>query len=189
MRYILCLGLFIGLFSGCFKKKSEVEKQNNQNSQTQTQAQRGNSAAHHPPYRGATPQKTGKKVEKGTFKDVVRWETLQGLDLQTGKPTPDIKDAMGIKRRIPGFVVPLDLNQQVSKEFILVPTYGACLHTPPPPANQMIHVTMKEGNAPLRENGPVWVLGVISITKTDTPWGKAGYKITADKTEPYQGGY
>ena len=46
---------------------------------------------------------------------------------------------------IPGFVLPLEFNDTRITEFILVPFAGACVHTPPPPSNQMIIVRLPEG--------------------------------------------
>ncbi|WP_170603425.1 DUF3299 domain-containing protein [Ruegeria arenilitoris] len=46
---------------------------------------------------------------------------------------------------IPGFVLPLDFDGSTITEFVLVPFAGACVHTPPPPRNQMIVVNYPEG--------------------------------------------
>ena len=46
----------------------------------------------------------------------------------------------GARIRIPGFVVPLENQRNQITEFLLVPYFGACIHVPPPPANQLIHV-------------------------------------------------
>jgi hypothetical protein len=64
---------------------------------------------------------------------------------------------------MPGFVLPLEYAGKKVTEFLLVPWVGACIHTPPPPANQIVHVIVDEGNA--RESSgmfePVWVTGDI----------------------------
>ncbi|SMF11169.1 DUF3299 domain-containing protein [Pseudobacteriovorax antillogorgiicola] len=135
------------------------------------------------------PPPTKKADNKEADKSGLRWETLRGLDYKTGKADKTVKKFLKTTVRIPGFVVPLDLYAKEAKEFLLVPTYGACIHTPPPPANQMILVKMKQGLAPRREAGPVWVTGQLELFKTETQWGKAGYRIRADMTEPYKGGY
>src|SRR4029450_4479016 len=46
--------------------------------------------------------------------------------------------------RIPGFVVPLDGEREKTREFLLVPYFGACIHAPAPPANQVIHVVVSK---------------------------------------------
>ena len=43
---------------------------------------------------------------------------------------------------IAGFVVPLDGEREKTREFLLVPYFGACIHAPAPPANQVIHVVV-----------------------------------------------
>ncbi len=42
-----------------------------------------------------------------------------------------------------GFMLALQLKEGKTKEFLLVPTVGACIHTPPPPPNQIVYVTTK----------------------------------------------
>ncbi|MEC8786836.1 MAG: DUF3299 domain-containing protein, partial [Pseudomonadota bacterium] len=50
--------------------------------------------------------------------------------------------------RIPGFIVPLEQNdEQKATAFFVVPYFGACLHMPPPPPNQILYVEYKEGIA------------------------------------------
>jgi uncharacterized protein len=73
-------------------------------------------------------------------------------------PNPEI---LGQHVRVPGYIVPLQFDGMVVTEFLLVPTAGACIHTPPPPANQLIHVKYPKGY-PLRGlYDPVWIDGTL----------------------------
>jgi hypothetical protein len=51
-------------------------------------------------------------------------------------------------------------------EFLLVPTAGACIHTPPPPANQIVHVRYPEGIEIKTLYDAVWVDGEIAAETT-----------------------
>jgi hypothetical protein len=46
---------------------------------------------------------------------------------------------------IGGYLLPLNYINQKVTEFLLVPWVGACIHTPPPPRNQLIYLKTKEG--------------------------------------------
>ncbi len=71
----------------------------------------------------------------------------------------------GSKVKIPGFVIPLEGDENTVTEFLLVPYFGACIHVPPPPPNQIIYVKFPEG-APIQE---LWdVIYVIGTLKTET---------------------
>ncbi|ROV60581.1 DUF3299 domain-containing protein [Vibrio ponticus] len=71
-------------------------------------------------------------------------------------------DFNGKKVRVPGFLVPISFSAPlVATEFLLVPTAGACIHMPPPPANQIIRVSYPEGYQVETVQYPVWVEGVI----------------------------
>lgn len=92
----------------------------------------------------------------------------------------------GARIRLPGYVVPLDIARGGRlSEFLLVPYFGACIHTPPPPANQIIHVTLKSP-ANWRAMDAVWVSGVLSTTRLDSSMGMSGYAMIADKVEAYR---
>lgn len=98
---------------------------------------------------------------------------------------PTREDLKGQRVRLPGYVVPLDLVGDKLQDFLLVPYFGACIHTPPPPANQIVHVTLKKPQA-LRSMDVVWVTGPMGIERQDTGMGVSGYAITADVVEPYK---
>ena len=51
----------------------------------------------------------------------------------------------GKRVHIGGYVVPLDFDATRVKEFLLVPFVGACIHVPPPPANQIVYVKTEQG--------------------------------------------
>ena len=51
----------------------------------------------------------------------------------------------GAHVRIPGYLLPLELENDEATEFLLVPYQGACIHTPPPPPNQIVHVKLESG--------------------------------------------
>ena len=68
---------------------------------------------------------------------------------------------IGQEIRIPGYVLPLEMRDRKAVEFLLVPTVGACIHTPPPPANQLIHVVHPEGIEIKGLYDAVWVTGIM----------------------------
>ena len=87
--------------------------------------------------------------------------------------------------RIAGFVAPLDfLGGDELAEFLLVPYFGACIHVPPPPANQIIYVTLDKPRG-IQMMDTVWVYGKLEIEKTESDIGDAGYRIKAEAVEPY----
>ncbi len=96
--------------------------------------------------------------------------------------------------RIPGYLLPLEFSGKNVTEFLLVPWVGACIHTPPPPPNQIVHVRPEQ---PVEMTGmfvPVWVTGELdtgAVTKTLTMIdGSAdiniGYSLRASQVTAYQ---
>jgi hypothetical protein len=89
--------------------------------------------------------------------------------------------------RLPGFVVPLDGDLKNMKSFLLVPYFGACIHTPPPPSNQIVHVV---SDKPLKGNDlladAVWVTGVMSAKASRTDLADAGYVLRIRDVKPYR---
>jgi hypothetical protein len=98
-------------------------------------------------------------------------------------PTNDKMD--GATVRLPGYVVPLDEVDGKMKEFLLVPYFGACIHTPPPPANQIVHVIVDKPMKGLRMMDAVWVSGTLKTGRLDTVMGTSGYRMQAVVIDPY----
>jgi len=87
--------------------------------------------------------------------------------------------------RLPGFIVPLEQGSEGVTEFVLVPYAGACIHTPPPPPNQLILVRAIDPWPTDNIWDPVWVEGKISTQLMTTEVAETGYAMTADKIEAY----
>ena len=101
------------------------------------------------------------------------------------RSAPVVGELDGENVRLPGFVVPLDFEGTEISEFLLVPYFGACIHVPPPPSNQIVYVKTVAAY-PLRELfDPVWVTGVLSTEAHLNDVGDAGYTIQATIIEPY----
>lgn len=92
----------------------------------------------------------------------------------------------GARVRIPGFVVPLERVREEIREFLLVPYFGACIHTPPPPANQIIHVLADPPLRNARTMDAVWVSGTLETVRADTAMGTSGYRLRAARIVPYE---
>jgi hypothetical protein len=103
------------------------------------------------------------------------------------KNAPVVPALDGQLVRLPGFVVPLDADFKSMKSFLLVPYFGACIHTPPPPPNQIVHVI---ADKPLRGddllNDAVWVTGVMSVKSSRTELADAGYVLKVRDVKPYK---
>ena len=103
------------------------------------------------------------------------------------RESPVVHDYDGKNVKLPGFVVPLEMDAKTIQEFLLVPYYGACIHTPPPPANQTVYVVTEKDKAYQGKLfDTVWVTGKITVDKLSSELGDAGYRIDATKVEPYQ---
>jgi hypothetical protein len=81
--------------------------------------------------------------------------------------------------RLGGYVVPLEESPAGLTEFLLVPYHGACIHTPPPPANQIVHVLPRQPAKGIRSMDSVWVSGVLGYTRSDTYMGTASWRLPA----------
>jgi len=118
---------------------------------------------------------------------IVDWRMLASLDYRTGSVGEPLLPYVDREVMIPGFIVPLeDFAEEVS-EFLLVPYVGACVHTPAPPPNQLVHVRMKGGEkvpAPLWE--PVWVHGTLRVENTQSIYGSSSFFIPGDSVTPYE---
>lgn len=93
------------------------------------------------------------------------------------------------KIKIAGFAVPIEENNGAVSEFLLVPYFGACVHSPPPPANQIIHVIAKTPTK-IKMMDTLWVSGTLQLDRSDIDvamgLGKSGYKMQADLVQLYQ---
>ena len=97
--------------------------------------------------------------------------------------------------KIPGYLLPLEFSSRTVTEFLLVPWVGACIHTPPPPPNQIVHVVLEDGNGYESRSiyEPVWVAGELFtqattqnlFLKDGSSDINIGYKLHADAVEKY----
>jgi hypothetical protein len=100
---------------------------------------------------------------------------------------PVVESLDGKRIRLPGFVVPLETDGQKLKEFLLVPYYGACIHVPPPPANQTVYVIVPDSEAKIRQAfDTVWVTGTLSAKPFTSDLATAGYRLQAETVTPYE---
>lgn len=172
-------------------------------------------AAGVPLMKPALPAKPGAAAATSTAPKTINWEALvpanwdpfkdfKGLNFQTlddGDPRAaemlkKMRDAwdnaptnpaiVGQTVRLPGFVVPLEDSKEGLKEFLLVPYFGACIHSPPPPANQIVHVLPKSPAKGLRSMDTVWITGTVTTLRTDSYMGASSYRIEATSVLPYE---
>lgn len=92
---------------------------------------------------------------------------------------------MGRDVRIPGYLVPLEQGKSGVREFLLVPYFGACIHTPPPPANQIIHVRAAKPVTGLQSMSAIWVEGRLGTQRSHSSMGVSGYTLAATKVEKF----
>jgi hypothetical protein len=88
--------------------------------------------------------------------------------------------------RLAGFLVALEGDGKAVSEFLLVPYFGACIHVPPPPSNQIVLV--RTGNKPFKISemfDMVRVTGRLRTESTRNDLASASYVIEATRVEPH----
>jgi hypothetical protein len=97
----------------------------------------------------------------------VNWETLKTLDFDSKTKKSIIKDdlkkVLSKEVTIKGFMMPLDYESKEVVEFLFMPYVPACMHVPPPPANQLILVKMKKGSKIKPSFYPIALTGKLSV--------------------------
>lgn len=117
-------------------------------------------------------------MEKDSFEDVFATPAY---------PMGVVEELDGERVKIPGFLVPLELiDDGTVKEFLLVPSFGACVHYPAPPPNQIVYVTMQKPIQIESMWDPVWVSGEIRTESQQTDLASAGYSMTGELVEDYE---
>jgi uncharacterized protein len=98
---------------------------------------------------------------------------------------PTRSELDGAKVKMSGYVVPLDTHRGQTREILLVPYFGACIHMPPPAANQIVHVVLPTPKA-LRTMDMVSVSGILKTLRQNSPAGMSGYAMRALRVEAYK---
>ena len=105
------------------------------------------------------------------------------------RAAPIVSELHGKYVKIPGYIVPLefDFEEGTFSEFLLAPYFGACIHVPPPPSNQIVYV---KSTSPLKQkwlDDAVWVTGTMTTDSVDSEYGFAGYSMNNVQLEVYDG--
>ena len=95
-------------------------------------------------------------------------------------------DLDGIEVRIAGYATPIGFDDTSVTEFLLVPWLGACIHTPPPPANQIVYATEAEGLDAAEMWEPIWLTGTLRAVPSATVLADVGYRIEGARVEAYR---
>ena len=102
-------------------------------------------------------------------------------------PTGVVEDLNGVLVKIPGFIVPLEVSSEGKvSEFLLVPYFGACIHYPPPPANQIVYITADEPLDIESTWEPIWATGKLQTEYRESDLAYSGYTMAAETIEVYQ---
>ena len=100
---------------------------------------------------------------------------------------PVVTSLDGQNIRLPGYIVPLEVSEEGrTTEFLLVPYFGACIHVPPPPSNQIVHVKSEVGVKVDELYQPYWVEGAMQVKASSSELADAGYQMEADKIYMYE---
>ena len=103
-------------------------------------------------------------------------------------PAAPVVEALdGIQAKLPGYIVPLDMSEDGRvMEFLLVPYFGACIHVPPPPSNQIVHGTSELGVKVDELYQPFWIEGRLKVEHASSELAEAGYRMDAQKIYFYE---
>ena len=88
--------------------------------------------------------------------------------------------------KIAGYIAPIAFDGDNVIEFLLVPYRGACIHVPPPPANQIIYVKSANGLKADEIWSPKWITGVLTANSISTIVADVGYSIKEALVSPYK---
>ena len=133
------------------------------------------------------------EIEDGSAEDQISSQMKSAVNqseedaYQQALVSTDVNENLdGAMIRIPGFVVPLEFDEeQTISQFFLVPYFGACLHMPPPPPNQIILVNAPKGIQMSALYDPFWIEGQLSTSFQENDMATSAYAMRLQRIEPY----
>ena len=133
------------------------------------------------------------EIEDGSAEDQISSQMKSAVNqseedaYQKALVSTDVNENLdGAMIRIPGFVVPLEFDEeQTISQFFLVPYFGACLHMPPPPPNQIILVNAPKGIQMSALYDPFWIEGQLSTSFQENDMATSAYAMQLKRREPY----
>lgn len=121
-----------------------------------------------------------------TLADTLSEEDFGDPAVQVEPAAPVVSALDGREVKLPGYIVPLGVDADGSvSEFLLVPYFGACIHVPPPPSNQIVHVRSEKGIKLEELYQPFWITGAMQVEYVESDLANAGYRIANASVEPY----
>jgi hypothetical protein len=131
-------------------------------------------------------------IEDGSLDDQLSSQVFNALSLagdsryQQALVSTNVRSEYNQQKvRIAGFVVPITAEGQMVTEFFLVPYYGACIHMPPPPPNQLIFSQFSKSIKIDDIYYPYWVEGTLSTTLTENDLAISAYSLNIDNMSKY----
>lgn len=99
---------------------------------------------------------------------------------------PVVEELDGKRVKLAAYVTPLEFDGQTKmSEFLLVPYVGACIHTPPPPANQVVHAKSESTIELTSVYDPIWAIGTLHAETVVSDLAESGYRLDIEKVLPY----
>ena len=109
---------------------------------------------------------------------LIEWVTLR---------SSDVGEIDGKEVSLAGYIVPLEDDGDAVSQFLLIPFAGGCVHTPPPPSNQMVYVQLKGGRR-IRPNiyEPYLVQGTFHVSSRKSLYGTAEFVMEGMQLQPFE---
>lgn len=132
-------------------------------------------------------------IEDGSFEDQINNQFQSSIPAAGNDPyqqalvsTRIVPEMDGKPVRLPGFIVPLEFDDdQTITQFFLVPFFGACIHVPPPPPNQIIFVEYPEGLKLDELYNPFWISGIVRAASIENQLATSAYSMKMRYFEEY----
>ena len=93
-----------------------------------------------------------------------------------------IKELHGEKVKIAGYIVPVEVDgENQMSEFFIVPYFGACIHVPPPPPNQIILARLAKPIPVTEIYDAYWIEGTLNVEQIKNDIAASAYTLTSTK--------
>ncbi|SEN04698.1 DUF3299 domain-containing protein [Nitrosomonas marina] len=133
------------------------------------------------------------EIEDGSDDDQLSNQLMLAIDqtsddryMQALTSTRVMPEFDNLNIRLPGFIVPLEFDAQLNvTRFFLVPFFGACIHVPPPPPNQIVYGIFEQGLKLEALHEPVWLTGRLRTTLTENDVATAAYAMEVTSVTKY----